>query len=170
MYCIVCVGCVLGDGSCVCVKTSALTDASATNGDEPRTEMTGSDCDPVYRAVSDGRSLFTCCRDSVIRRYSLNSIQWIQYCRGYVSVNVRMFSIFFSALLKWFSVDECLNVNCYFVCSVHFQSLVHLTYRWNIVTSLLRYITATHFSWLRDDVVIALSLLCFKDGVERDFF
>ena len=78
--------CVAGDGSCVCVKTSSLTDAvvvaaAADNdggtgaSDEPCvTELTGSDCDPVNRAVSDGRSLFTCCRDSLIRRYPLNSL------------------------------------------------------------------------------------------------
>ena len=69
-----------GDGSCVCVKTSSLTDAAgvADNdgaSDEPCvTELTGSDCDQVNRAASDGRSLFTCCRDSLIRRYPLNSL------------------------------------------------------------------------------------------------
>lgn len=64
-----------GDGSCVCVKTAALTGAAVDAEDEQLcTELTGSDCDPVYRAVSDGRSLFTCCRDSVIRRYTLNSL------------------------------------------------------------------------------------------------
>jgi len=68
-----CIGGVLGDGSCVCVKTAALTSAvAATDGDELCTEMTGSDCDPVYRAVTDGRNLFTCSRDSVIRRYALS--------------------------------------------------------------------------------------------------
>ena len=67
--------CVLGDGSCVCMKTSSLSGSAASAADEQAyTELTGSDCDPVYRAASDGRSLFTCCRDSVIRRYMLNSL------------------------------------------------------------------------------------------------
>ena len=65
--------CVLGDGSCVCMSTAALTGV-AQDDQKLCTELTGSDCDPVYRAVSDGRSLFTCCRDSVIRRYALNSL------------------------------------------------------------------------------------------------
>ena len=71
--------CVLGDGSCVCMKTAALTQNGSVADAEDApwrlcTELTGSDCDPVYRAVSDGRNLFTCCRDSLIRRYALNSL------------------------------------------------------------------------------------------------
>jgi len=74
MYCVVCWLCV-GDGSCVCVKTAVLTGAvTATDGDDLCTELSGSDCDPVYRAVADGRNLFTCSRDSVIRRYALSSL------------------------------------------------------------------------------------------------
>jgi len=65
---------VQGDGSCVYTKTAALTGRVADSGNELCTELTGSDCDPVYGAVTDGRSLFTCCRDSVIRRYALNSL------------------------------------------------------------------------------------------------
>ena len=64
----------LGDGSCVCMKTSAFAAAVTDSGNELYTELTGSDCDPVYRAVTDGRSLFTCCRDSLIRRYALSSL------------------------------------------------------------------------------------------------
>jgi len=56
------------------MKTAALTGAVADAEDELCTELTGSDCDPVYHAATDGRSLFTCCRDSVIRRYALNSL------------------------------------------------------------------------------------------------
>jgi len=64
----------LGDGSCVCVKAAALTGAVTNAEAELCTELTGSDCDPVSRAATDGRSLFTCCRDSVIRRYAMNSL------------------------------------------------------------------------------------------------
>ena len=66
--------CLSGDGSCVCIKSSVLTLTDALSATESCTELTGSDCDPVYRGVSDGRSLFTCCRDSVIRRYALSSL------------------------------------------------------------------------------------------------
>ena len=61
-----------GDGSCVCMKSAALT--GAVTDSELCTELTGSDCDPVNRAVTDGQSLFTCCRDSVIRRYALSCL------------------------------------------------------------------------------------------------
>lgn len=39
-----------------------------------RLMLTGPDCDPVYEVVSDGRFIFTCSRDSQIRRYNVEKI------------------------------------------------------------------------------------------------
>jgi proteasomal ATPase-associated factor 1 len=36
----------------------------------PTIEFTGSDCDPIYDMSTNNSSLFTACRDSVIRKYS----------------------------------------------------------------------------------------------------
>jgi len=55
-----------GDGS-VCYRTLDPTH----NGGFSEKELSGSDCDPVYRVCSDGRNLYTCCRDAKIRKYSV---------------------------------------------------------------------------------------------------
>jgi len=55
-----------GDGS-VCYRTLDPT----KNGSFSGKELSGSDCDPVYRVCSDGRNLYTCCRDAKIRKYSV---------------------------------------------------------------------------------------------------
>lgn len=34
--------------------------------------LTGSDCDPIYQLVFDGKSIFTACRDGKVRKYFLN--------------------------------------------------------------------------------------------------
>jgi hypothetical protein len=39
----------------------------------PGVELTGPDCDPVYKvAVNDAEEIFSCCRDGIIRRYTLS--------------------------------------------------------------------------------------------------
>ncbi|WAR06857.1 PAAF1-like protein [Mya arenaria] len=48
-----------GDGSCFYVDQSQ----------ETVLELCGADCDPVYRAVSDGAAVYTACRDGLIRKY-----------------------------------------------------------------------------------------------------
>ncbi|KAH3738336.1 proteasomal ATPase-associated factor 1-like [Dreissena polymorpha] len=53
-----------GDGSCFYVNKNHDTIL----------ELCGSDCDPVYRTVTDGRFIYTGCRDSNIRKYSLKDI------------------------------------------------------------------------------------------------
>ncbi|KAH9500223.1 Proteasomal ATPase-associated factor 1 [Bulinus truncatus] len=53
-----------GDGSCFHVNERW----------ETTTELTGSDCDPIYKVTTDGRNIYTSCRDGYIRRYSLNFI------------------------------------------------------------------------------------------------
>ncbi|XP_064628952.1 proteasomal ATPase-associated factor 1-like [Lineus longissimus] len=50
-----------GDGSCVCFN----------NNYDPSLELTGPDCDPVYKVVSDGSYLYTACRDSFVRKYTI---------------------------------------------------------------------------------------------------
>lgn len=39
-----------------------------TNSEES-CQLTGPDCDPVYKIVSDGTHLYACCRDGAIRKY-----------------------------------------------------------------------------------------------------
>ncbi|CAL1543217.1 unnamed protein product [Lymnaea stagnalis] len=53
-----------GDGSCFHVNERW----------ETTTELTGSDCDPIYKVSSDGDNIYTSCRDGSIRKYSLNYI------------------------------------------------------------------------------------------------
>ncbi|KAK2155499.1 hypothetical protein LSH36_238g02048 [Paralvinella palmiformis] len=48
-----------GDGSCFYISEDYKTDL----------ELTGPDCDPVYRVVSDGSYLYSSCRDGLIRKY-----------------------------------------------------------------------------------------------------
>jgi len=50
-----------GDGSCFHVDETW----------ETTTELSGSDCDPLYKVSSDGSNVYTSCRDGMIRRYSL---------------------------------------------------------------------------------------------------
>jgi proteasomal ATPase-associated factor 1 len=59
-----------GDGSCFTSNVCAL---SKSFDNSCCLELTGPDCDPVYRAATDGHNVFTCCRDSVIRKYQLNT-------------------------------------------------------------------------------------------------
>ncbi|KAK0064568.1 proteasomal ATPase-associated factor 1 [Biomphalaria pfeifferi] len=53
-----------GDGSCFHINERW----------ETTTELTGSDCDPVYKVCDDGSNIYTSCRDGFIRKYSLNYI------------------------------------------------------------------------------------------------
>ncbi|RUS83784.1 hypothetical protein EGW08_008442, partial [Elysia chlorotica] len=53
-----------GDGSCFHITEHWNTS----------TELTGSDCDPIYSTATDGENIFTSCRDGAIRRYSLSYI------------------------------------------------------------------------------------------------
>ncbi|XP_059152366.1 proteasomal ATPase-associated factor 1-like [Physella acuta] len=41
---------------------------------ETTTELTGSDCDPIYRVSCDGNFIYTSCRDGCIRKYNLSFI------------------------------------------------------------------------------------------------
>ncbi|ETE62810.1 Proteasomal ATPase-associated factor 1, partial [Ophiophagus hannah] len=36
-------------------------------------ELTGPDCDPVYKVAPWGKEIYTCCRDGILRRYQLIS-------------------------------------------------------------------------------------------------
>ena len=51
---------VSGDGSCF--YTNELFDTTL--------ELSGPDCDPVYRVVTDGQYLYSCCRDGLVRKYA----------------------------------------------------------------------------------------------------
>ncbi|CAG5126462.1 unnamed protein product [Candidula unifasciata] len=53
-----------GDGSCFNVNEHF----------ETRVELTGSDCDPVYKICTDRTNIYTSCRDGTIRKYNLNHI------------------------------------------------------------------------------------------------
>ncbi|KAL5010004.1 hypothetical protein ScPMuIL_012309 [Solemya velum] len=53
-----------GDGSCFHVNGQ----------NETVLELTGSDCDPLYKVASDGTHIYTCCRDGQIRKYGLNIV------------------------------------------------------------------------------------------------
>ncbi|XP_041354415.1 proteasomal ATPase-associated factor 1-like isoform X2 [Gigantopelta aegis] len=53
-----------GDGSCFYVDERL----------ECLAELTGSDCDPVYRTVCDGTHVYTACRDGAIRKYNLTNM------------------------------------------------------------------------------------------------
>ncbi|XP_060606788.1 proteasomal ATPase-associated factor 1-like [Ruditapes philippinarum] len=50
-----------GDGSCFYVNQNY----------ETLVELSGSDCDPLYKTVSDGHYVYSACRDSLIRKYSI---------------------------------------------------------------------------------------------------
>lgn len=38
-------------------------------------ELTGSDCDPVYKIAFNQTHLFTCCRDGFIRKYNFDNLK-----------------------------------------------------------------------------------------------
>ena len=48
-----------GDGSCFLVSEDLSCPL----------ELSGPDCDPVYRAATDGTFIYTVCRDGAIRKY-----------------------------------------------------------------------------------------------------
>ena len=54
-----------GDGSCFVMDLK-----------NPRSvvDLTGPNCDPVYKVVSNDTHVFTCCRDGFIRKYDINTI------------------------------------------------------------------------------------------------
>lgn len=75
-----------GDGSCFYSNQNL----------ETLVELCGSDCDPLYKVVSDSKFVYTACRDSAIRKYCLQDMNgWA--CLGRNSL---MHSILF-LFLKW---------------------------------------------------------------------
>ena len=55
--------CVAADGSCFLINDRM----------EVELELVGPDCDPVYRAATDDKYIYTTCRDGAVRKYSLNA-------------------------------------------------------------------------------------------------
>jgi proteasomal ATPase-associated factor 1 len=53
-----------GDGSCFFINELCNT----------TTELTGSDCDHIYKVVCDNSHVYTACRDGLIRKYSFANI------------------------------------------------------------------------------------------------
>lgn len=51
-----------GDGSCFIVQQDL----------DYAIELTGADCDPVYKAATWEKQIYTCCRDGLLRRYQLS--------------------------------------------------------------------------------------------------
>ena len=49
-----------GDGSCF--YTNEAFDTTL--------ELSGPDCDPVYKVATDGQYIYSCCRDGCIRKYA----------------------------------------------------------------------------------------------------
>ena len=62
--------CIAGDGSCW--YSSEISGGNVAS--RAVVDFTGPDCDPVYRCCVDGRNLFTCSRDSLVRSYSLSDV------------------------------------------------------------------------------------------------
>ena len=71
------------DGSVTGIDVTSLSILSELgNGNEPTEleraekltvrELTGSDCDAVYKVCSNAKHIFTCCRDGKIRIYNKN--------------------------------------------------------------------------------------------------
>lgn len=58
---------VAADGCCFASSVSLNSELGVVEWDD----MTGVDCDPVYAISLSGKTLYTCCRDSVIRKYTL---------------------------------------------------------------------------------------------------
>lgn len=54
-----------------CCFTSSVSSVGSELGVVEWDDMTGADCDPIYGMAMSGKTLYTCCRDSVIRKYSL---------------------------------------------------------------------------------------------------
>ena len=63
------------DGSAYSCGDHIFTKLGASDAAKkgPTIELTGADCEPVTRLVSDGRNMFTACRDGIIRKYQLNT-------------------------------------------------------------------------------------------------
>jgi proteasomal ATPase-associated factor 1 len=59
------------DGTCVLIDPN-LKASSTMN--KRLIMLSGPDCDPVYKIKKDLNSIYTCCRDGIIRKYSLNLI------------------------------------------------------------------------------------------------
>ncbi|KXJ23715.1 proteasomal ATPase-associated factor 1 [Exaiptasia diaphana] len=57
-----------GDGSCFYWDTSN----SLSNGKSFTWELIGPDCDPVYKTCRHGNTIYTVCRDALIRKYILD--------------------------------------------------------------------------------------------------
>lgn len=57
--------CSTGDGSCFFVNHNYQT----------LVELCGSDCDPLYKTVTDGKCVYTACRDGHIRKYNLHDMR-----------------------------------------------------------------------------------------------
>lgn len=55
------------DGTCICYKSVAQDNDSTAK----RLQFTGSDFDPIYGISSDGKKIYTACRDGIIRSYKL---------------------------------------------------------------------------------------------------
>uniref|UniRef100_A0A2K5NED8 Proteasomal ATPase associated factor 1 n=1 Tax=Cercocebus atys TaxID=9531 RepID=A0A2K5NED8_CERAT len=53
-----------GDGSCFIVQQDL----------DYVTELTGADCDPVYKVATWEKQIYTCCRDGLVRRYQLSDL------------------------------------------------------------------------------------------------
>ncbi|XP_006627858.2 proteasomal ATPase-associated factor 1 isoform X1 [Lepisosteus oculatus] len=53
-----------GDGSCFMIQQDL----------DHAIELTGPEADPVYKATSWGKSVFTCCRDGLVRKYQLSNL------------------------------------------------------------------------------------------------
>ncbi|KAB0396329.1 hypothetical protein E2I00_018941, partial [Balaenoptera physalus] len=53
-----------GDGSCFIVQQDL----------DYVIELTGADCDPVYKVATWEKQIYTCCRDGLVRRYQLSDL------------------------------------------------------------------------------------------------
>ncbi|KAF6105322.1 proteasomal ATPase associated factor 1 [Phyllostomus discolor] len=53
-----------GDGSCFVVQQDL----------DYVIELTGADCDPVYKVATWEKQIYTCCRDGLVRRYQLSDL------------------------------------------------------------------------------------------------
>ncbi|XP_045340015.1 proteasomal ATPase-associated factor 1 isoform X2 [Leopardus geoffroyi] len=53
-----------GDGSCFIVQQDL----------DYLIELTGADCDPVYKVATWEKQIYTCCRDGLVRRYQLSDL------------------------------------------------------------------------------------------------
>ncbi|KAM4701336.1 proteasomal ATPase-associated factor 1 [Discoglossus pictus] len=53
-----------GDGSCFIIEQDC----------NHMIELTGPDCDPVYKVASSEKLVYTCCRDGIVRKYQLTDL------------------------------------------------------------------------------------------------